>query len=117
MAEDALLDDKVLLWAVHSLWRDESGNHDGDMFYQIDKATGKKMRIADKKAKDLIAQGKAELILDEDSLARLKFVLADEPASKAYWLARDGTEREINFKSALELIMNKKAKIQDIAAK
>ncbi len=43
--------------------------------------------------------------------------MSEDPAGKAYWLARDGTEREMDFKSALKLVMEKKAKIQDIAAK
>ena len=63
----------------------------------------------------MVAQGKAELVHDEDSKAKIKFVLSEEPASKAYWLARDGTEREMEFKSALRLVMDKKAKIQNIA--
>ncbi len=86
------------------------------MFYEVDRSTRKKTRIANAVAKDLVEQGKAELVRDEASMARIKFILSEEPASKAYWLARDGTEREIDFKSALKLVMEKKAKIQDIAA-
>ncbi len=86
------------------------------MFYQVDRSTNKKVRIADAVVKDLVEHGKAELVRYESSMAKIKFVLSEEPASKAYWLARDGTEREIDFKSALKLVMDKKAKIQDITA-
>ena len=106
---------KVLIWVVYSLWYDKGEWHGGDMFYQVDRSTRKKVRIADAVAKDLVAQGKAELVRDESSMAKIKFVLSEEPASKAYWLARDGTEREMDFKSALRLVMDKKAKIQNIA--
>ena len=105
---------KEQIWSVYSLWFEDDKWHGGDMYYRIDPTTGKKVRIADAVAKDLVTQGKAELLQDEDSKARIKFVLYDEPASKAYWLARDGTEREMDFENALKLIMDKKAKIQDI---
>lgn len=103
------------IWSVYSLWYEDDKWHGGDMYYQVDKTTGKKTRIADAVAKDLVEQGKAELVRDEDSMARIKFVLHEEPASKAYWMARDGTEREMDFESALKLIREKKARIQDIA--
>ncbi len=107
--------EKLLIWVVYSLWYDEGEWHGGEMFYQVDRSTRKKVRIADAVAKDLVAQDKAELVRDESSMAKIKFVLSEELASKAYWLARDGTEREMDFKSALRLVMDKKAKIQNIA--
>ena len=109
--------EKVLIWVVYSLWYDKGEWHGGDMFYEVDRNTRKKTRIADATAKALIERGKAELVRDESSMARIKFILSEEPASKAYWLARDGTEREIDFNSALKMVMDKKAKIQDIAIK
>lgn len=101
------------IWTVCSLWFD-NGWHSGDMYYQIDPKTGKKVRIADAVARDLLLQGKAELVRDESSMARIRFILSKDPVGKAYWLARDGTEREMDFKSALKLVMEKKAKIHDI---
>lgn len=108
-------EEKVLIWVVCSLWYDKGEWSSGDMFYEVDRNTHKKTRIADAVAKDLIEHGKAELVYDESSMARIKFILSREPVSKAYWLARDGTEREVDFKSALKLVKDKKAKIQDIA--
>lgn len=102
------------IWSVYSLWNENGEWHGSDMFYRIDQATGKKTRIADAVAQDLLKQGKAELVQDEDSKARIRFVLFDEPVSKAYWLAKDGTEREMNFEAALKFIMENKARIQDI---
>ena len=113
---DNAIDEKMLIWVVYSLWQDKGEWHGGDMFYEVDRITRKKTRLADATAKALVEQGKAELVRDEASMARIKFILSEEPASKTYWLARDGTEREIDFKSALRLVMDKKAKIQDIAA-
>lgn len=101
------------IWTVYSLWF-EDGWHGGDMYYQLDPKTGKKTRITDAAARDLLAQGKAELVINEDSKARIKFVLSDEPVSKAYWLARDGTEREMDFEDALKFVMDGKARIHDI---
>ena len=108
-------EEKVLIWVVYSLWYDKDEWHGGDMFYRVDRSTHKKVRIADAVAKELVEQGRAELVRDESSMAKIKFVLSEEPASKAYWLARDGTEREMDFWSALRLVRDKKAKIQDIA--
>ena len=112
-ASTATKAEPLKIWTVCSLWF-EDGWHSGNMYYQIDPKTSKKVRIADALARDLVLQGKAELVQDEDSKARIKFVLFDEPASKAYWLARDGTEREIDFESALNLVMDSKARIHDI---
>ncbi len=106
--------EKLRIWSVYSLWNENGEWHGGDMFYKVDQATGKKTRIADAVAQDLLTQGKAELVQDEDSKARIRFVLFDEPASKAYWLAKDGTEREMNLETALKFIMENKARIQDI---
>ena len=110
------VEEKMLIWVVYSLWYDKGEWRGGDMFYEVDRITRKKTRIADATAKELVEQGKAELVRDEASMARIRFILSEDPSGKAYWLARDGTEREMDFKSALRLVMEKKAKIQDIAA-
>ncbi len=103
--------------AIDELMPNDKGEwYSGDMFYEFDRITRKKTRIADAVAKALVEQGKAELVRDEASMARIKFILSEEPASKAYCLARDGREWERDFNSTLKLVMEKKAKIQDIAA-
>ena len=45
---------KVLIWAVYSLWYDKDQWRGEDMFYQVDRVTHKKTRIADDVAKDLV---------------------------------------------------------------
>ena len=93
---------------------DENGWQGGDMYYQVDRATGKKARIADAVALDLLAQGKAELLKDDDSKAKIRLVLSHDPANKAFWVDRKGNEREMDIESAVEMLKNGKARVQHI---
>ena len=74
---DNAAEEKMLIWVVYSLWYDKGEWHGGDMFYQVDRSTLKKTRIADATAKELVEQGKAELVRDESSMAKIKFVLSE----------------------------------------
>ena len=57
--------------------------------------------IANATAKVLVEQSKAELVRDEASTARIKFILSEDPVSKAYCLAKDGMEHEMDYASNL----------------
>ncbi|MBO6292693.1 MAG: hypothetical protein J6N51_10640 [Selenomonas sp.] len=110
----AVVEEKLLVKAIYSLWHDENGWQGGDMYYQVDRATGKKARIADAVALDLLAQGKAELLKDDDSKAKIRLVLSRDPANKAFWVDRKGNEREMDIESAVEMLKNGKARVQHI---
>lgn len=90
---------------------------DGDMFYIVDRMTGKQTRIADKEAHALIAEGKAEVWLDYDSIAKIEFVLSEVADNKAYRINGKGQETEISFKEALRLILDGKANLCNIKIK
>ncbi len=75
-------EEKMLILVVYSLWYDKDEWRGGDMFYEVDRITRKKTRIADATAKELVEQGKAELIRDEASMARIRFILSEAPARK-----------------------------------
>lgn len=110
------VEEKQLIKAVYSLWFDEEkGWQGGNMYYQIDRQTGKKSRIADATAAELLKQGKAELVKDDSTKAKIKLVLSRDPANKAFWVDRRGTEREMDLDSAVKLLSSGKARVQHIS--
>ena len=110
-----VVEEKLLIKSVYSLWQDdEKGWQGGDMFYLVDRATGKKTRIADATAKEMLEQGKAELAKDDDSKAKIRLVLSRDPANKAFWVDRKGNEREMDIESAVEMLKSGKARVQQI---
>ena len=88
------------------------------MYYEVDRETSKVIRrVAYKEARELISEGKADVWLDFDSIAKVRFVLLKVPVGKAYMIDKKGKEKEIDFKDALKLVGEGKANIQDIESK
>ena len=115
-------DEKLLIKIIYSLWTDivyeELLYQGGDMYYEVDRKTNKAIRrMADKEARELIAEGKADVWLDFDSIAKVRFVLSEVPVGKAFMIDKKGKEKEIGFKDALKLVEEGKANIQDIESK
>ena len=113
---------KPLIKVIYSLWTDvvdeELLYQGGDMYYEVDRETSKVIRrVADKEARELISEGKADVWLDFDSIAKVRFVLLKVPVGKAYMIDKKGKEKEIDFKDALKLVGEGKANIQDIESK
>lgn len=90
------------------------GGVDGDMYYTVDRVTGKQTRIADKEARALIAEGKATVWLNYDSIAKIEFVISETADNKAYRVNNKGHEIEISFKEAIRLILEGKANLHNI---
>lgn len=97
--------DKPLIMVKFSVWkpRGHSPYIGGDEYYQVDRETGKTRRLFDKEARELIAEGKADVLLDYDSIEKLRFVLLKDSTVKVYRVNRRGREKEIEFKDAIEL--------------
>ena len=115
-------DGKPLIKVIYSLWTDVVDDgllyQGGDMYYEVDRETSKVIRrVTDKEARELIAEGKADVWLDFDSIAKVRFVLLKVPVGKAYMIDKKGKEKEIDFKDALKLVGEGKANIQDIESK
>lgn len=100
-----------LIRVVYSLY---PSGIDGDMYYTVDRTTGKQTRIADKEARDLIAKGKAVAWLDYDSIAKIEFVISETADNRAYRINDKGRKTEISFKEALRLILEGKANLYNI---
>ena len=104
------MDDKVLICVIYSTWDGDGG----DMYYQVDRQTGKKHRIPDKQAREWISEGKAELLIDYESIPKIRLVFSENPNNRAYKIDKNGKETSIPFADAHELLTNGRAMIQDI---
>ena len=102
--------EKLIIKVVYSTWEGEGG----DMYYTVDRSTGKNSRISDTEARNLLVAGKAELVVDYDSVPKIRFVLAESPNNRAYKIDRTGKEKEISFKNAQKLVIEGRATIKDI---
>lgn len=110
--------DKLLIKIIYSLWADtfngELTYQGSDMYYLVDRETGKLSIMSNSKARELISEGKADVIPDYDSIAKIRFVLPKVPVGRAYITDKKGKEKEIDFKNALRLVETGKANIKDI---
>ena len=104
------MDDKILICVIYSTWDGDGG----DMYYKVDRETGKKQRIPDKQARELISEGKAEVLIDYESVPKIKLILSDNPSNRAYKIDKNGKETLISFSDAKELLVNGRAMIEDI---
>ena len=115
--EKPLTDDRTIIKVSYSLWAGKEADKPEwkgcDVFYRIDE-NGKHTRMFDSDALELIASGRAVLQVDYESIGQIEFVLIDESSAKAFLLNKKGDRRNINFKDALKLVMNGKARISDI---
>ena len=75
----------------------------GDVYYKVDRKTGKTTRLFDAEARQLIAEGKADVALNYDSIEKLRFVLFKDSTVQVYRVNKKGQEKEIPLKDAIEL--------------
>ena len=110
--------DKPLIKVIYSLWTDtvngELVYQGNDMYYLVNRETGKLSIMANAKARELISSGMADVWLDYDSIEKIRFVLPKVPVGKAYIADKKGREKEIDLKNALRLIEEGKAVVRDI---
>lgn len=107
----AVTDEKALIRVVYSI---NPGGIDGDMYYAVDRVTGKQTRLSDKDARSLISEGKADVLPDYDSISKIEFVLSDGVNNRAYRVDSRGRRIEITFKEALQLVLDGKANLNNI---
>ena len=109
-------DGKVLIKISYGVWRPAGKSYylGGDVYNQIDRITGKSKRLFDKEARELIAEGKADVLIDYDSIDKVKFILSKDSVVRAYLINKSGKEKDIDVKDAIELIADGKLIIQDI---
>jgi hypothetical protein len=96
---------KILIRIEYSVWkpREHLPYIGGDVYYQIDRKTGKQTRLFDKEARELISEGKADVWLDYDTIEKLRFVLLKDSTVRVYRVNKKGMEKEIDLKDAIEL--------------
>lgn len=109
-------DEKILIKIVYSLWQPSGKSYylGGDVYYQVDKLTGKTKRMFDKEAREFIAEGKADIILDYDSIEKVRFVLSKDSVVRAYRVNKMRQKKDIDFKDAIKLAADGMLIIQDI---
>ena len=109
-------EEKLLIKIAYSIWKPGKKSYyaGGDVYYQVDKETGKTKRLFDEKARELISEGKADIVLDYESIEKVKFVLAKDSVVRAYRINKAGQQRDIDFKDAIKLVVNGMLIIRDI---
>lgn len=111
--------EKPLIRIEYSIWkpRDYLPYLGGDVYYSVDRKTGKQSRLFDKDARELISEGKADVWLDFDTIEKLRFVLMNDSTVKVYRVNKKGIEKEIALKEAIELAAVGMVGILDIVTK
>ena len=97
--------DKILIRIDYSVWkpREYLPYIGGDVYYKVDRETGKTSRLFDEEARQLISEGKADVLLNFDSIEKLRFVLLKNSTVQVYRVNKKGQEKAIELKDAIEL--------------
>ena len=118
--ESAVSDnEKPLIRIEYSIWkpREYLPYIGGDVYYQVDRKTGKQTRLFDKDARELISEGKADVLLDFDTIEKLRFILLSDSTVQVYRVNKKGQEKAIDLKAAIELASVGMVGILDIVNK